>query len=443
MKLLFVLLSLVFTAVRAAQNYQFIHVSDIHYSASVNSLLYNATTSCIEPSSLSTESDHHEHDQILLKSKKFSSPTSGLFGRYGCDTNDVLLDEVMKQMTMAQPNPDFIIYTGDGAGHSLPVGPWQESQSTLAKQFLNSYPNTQIIPTIGNNDVFPDYNSQCGDNNLAFLYSIWSQWIPQDQTSSFQYRGSFSISPVPGLVVISLNTVLYSTKNKNVFSTPNDPCGQFGWLEQQLQSAQQNGDSVYIIGHIFPGLDPFYLSATWNSQYQTSFFNITTAYKSIINGGFFGHIHRDEIRAIQYANPSQDYFPMFIGSSVTPVYFNNPSFKVFTYSPNTNVVADYSAFFADVYISNLQGFMNWTKEYDFTKTFGISSQANGINGQVLNTLNYNMQFSNILFNTYDNFRSASYLADATITHCLNNAATVEELNACSDMSQTVAQIATK
>ncbi|EAL73618.1 hypothetical protein DDB_G0268330 [Dictyostelium discoideum AX4] len=438
MKIILILVLVLVVSINALNN-QFLHISDVHYSSAMNSLLYNASVMCIGPT-VTKEFDHKEHEDLIEDTERLNLPTNGLYGRYGCDTNQLLLSEVISEMLNVNSNPDFIIYTGDGAGHGLPNGPWSESQSTLAKSLYGAYPNTQFIPTIGNNDVFPDYNSQCNDSNLQFLYETWAQWIPTNQVSSFLYRGSFVVSPVSGLTIISLNTILYSVKNKNTFSTPQDPCGQFAWLEQQLIAAKQAGNSVYIIGHIFPGLDPFYLQGTWKSQYQTAFFNITSDYQTTITAGFFGHIHRDEIRSIQFDNPSltnNHYFPMFIGSSITPVYFNNPTFKQFTYDSQSKNITDITAYFSDVYISNLKGHMNWTEEYDFVSIYDIDNQY-GIGGDQLNSLMERMVSSNSIFNNYDNFRSGSYLSDSPSMTCLINAATIDELNACTYIAANVA-----
>ena len=56
-------------------------------------------------------------------------------------------------------------------------------------------------------------------------------------------QGSFAVSPQPSLLVISLNTILYSARNSAGNVT--DPCGQFAWLEAQLKSARSGGMQVY------------------------------------------------------------------------------------------------------------------------------------------------------------------------------------------------------
>ncbi|KAF2078567.1 hypothetical protein CYY_000190 [Polysphondylium violaceum] len=419
-----------------AQQFQFIHLSDVHYSSIINTVDYNSSTSCVPPSLFSTleESDHHHTDLKAVLQEKGTLTTSGLYGRYGCDTNALLFQSLMTEMVSNQPNPDFILYTGDSVGHQLPISPWTESQVTFAKTIAASYPDTQFIPSIGNNDVFPDYNSQCSDNNLAFLAETWGQWIPQDQRANFTTRGSFATSPVEGLVVISLNTILYAPKNPNKFANPLDPCDQFAWLEQQLIEAQENNNAVYIIGHIFPGLDPFYLETTWTPLYVTTFLNILATYPDVVKAGFYGHIHRDEFRSIQTNSapaPNYYYFPMFIGSSVTPVYVNNPSYKVYQYNAGMNITT-FSSYFTDVYVSNLNGNATWSLQYEFSQEYLLTPQETdaGLNGATLNTLVNKLKESDTLYSLYDSHRTSNYLPDSITNLCLAQSITSDQFNNC-------------
>ncbi|KYQ91228.1 putative sphingomyelinase [Tieghemostelium lacteum] len=437
---LLVLIVLIFGLTNAF-NYQFFHLSDVHYSSAVNSQTYNQSTMCIPPALYEEmkkmEVDDH-HDIIKsTKSSIFNNTASGLYGRYGCDTNSQLLQSTIQQMKIINPTPDFIIYTGDSVGHSLPQGLWQESQTTFVKTVQSEFSqqDTIFIPSIGNNDVFPDYNSQCSDQNLQYLTTLWSEWIPSDQVQNFSISGSLVFNPVPGLTVISLNTVLYSVKNTNSFQNAQDPCGQFAWLEYQLQVARQNNQYVYIIGHIFPGLDPFYLQTTWKVPFITSFFNILSNYEDVLKSGFFGHIHRDEFRSVFISNFTTGYFPMFIGSSITPVYINNPSVKIFSYEASTANVTDFTAYYADIYISNLLGSMTWKYEYSFVNDY--LSTSIGIDGTVLNDFVDVMQANDNIYDAYDDHRTSNYLSDNTVNLCLAQSLTVDSFNDCLNYYATI------
>eukprot|EP01132_Coremiostelium_polycephalum_P007564 gene7564-9299_t len=405
---------------------QFLHLSDVHYSSVVDSVKYNSTTYCMGDSfDKKLISHHHQEDEQHLFSGNIGpDPSSGLFGRYGCDTNYLLFNSTMEELIKRAPNPDFIIYTGDSAGHTLPQGDWLESMSTFAKTVAIYYPNTTFIPTVGNNDVFPDYNTTCSDGNLLYLSVIWGNWIPDDQFANFTKFGSFSVKPVPGLRVISLNTVLYSTKNKNTFD--NDPCGQFQWLEDQFNEASMLGEQVYVIGHIFPGIDTFFMLPTWKNQYIVTFFDLIQEYSSVVTAGFFGHIHRDEFRVASY--DIDTYFPIFIGSSITPLYQNNPSFKIYHYNRAFNVT-NFQTYYTDIYSSNLMSQLTWHFEYSFLEQYLINDNS-GINGQVLNQLIQNMQTSPALFDAYNTHRSSNYLQDTLNIYCVTSSLNPQQFLDC-------------
>ena len=61
-------------------------------------------------------------------------------------------------------------------------------------------------------------------------------------------------------------------------------------------------------------------------------------YRDLIVGEFYGHVHNDEYRAYNGAPSSarkKSNDPLFNGlvnSAVSPVYGNNPNFRVATYS---------------------------------------------------------------------------------------------------------------
>ena len=46
---------------------------------------------------------------------------------------------------------------------------------------------------------------------------------------------------------------------------------------------------------------------------------------SIVSAQLFGHVHKDEIRILPKAPRGAG--PIFLSSSLSPVYYNNPSFK--------------------------------------------------------------------------------------------------------------------
>ena len=113
-----------------------------------------------------------------------------------------------------------------------------------------------MLPVVGNNDVYPDYNMDVSDvtQTLAQLAQSWAPLLQSDEERSTVARGGFLQREVaPGLIVASLNTLLYS-RNGNSHGQA-DPLGQFAWLSTVLQNASQAHKTVYIAGHIPPIID--------------------------------------------------------------------------------------------------------------------------------------------------------------------------------------------
>ncbi|GAM18126.1 hypothetical protein SAMD00019534_013010 [Acytostelium subglobosum LB1] len=390
------------------------------------------------------EDDHHGRP---VTQEKITH--SGLFGRYGCDTNLELFNSTLQAMASINPTPNFIIYTGDSVGHSMPMDQWIQSHTIFAKMVQSLLPNIPFIPSIGNNDVFPDYNVTCSDSKLQFLSQVWSPWIPQDQVSSFLQMGAMAVTPIDGLTVITINTILYSVNQDRDPLTDTDPCGQFAWLEDQLDIAQSINNSVYIIGHIYPGLDPFYQLEQWYEPYILTFYQTLSNYNSIIKAGFFGHIHRDQIRAPAYDQPATNpqppstvnpYMPIFVGSAISPVYDNNPSFKVFSADDYLNIQT-FDTYYTDIYFSNLLNHTNWTLEYNFNNVYDVQSTI--IDGQVLNELAQYFNLNRFGFAVYDYFSTSSYDADAVSNICLVGNPTQSTYLECLDAFDDVDLLMTK
>ncbi|CAO1631060.1 unnamed protein product [Sympodiomycopsis kandeliae] len=119
---------------------------------------------------------------------------------------------------------DFIIWTGDSARHDL------DSKYPRTRQEIydlnqwclsllqTNFPDTPIIPTIGNNDIFPHNIMWPGPNDVTSAYAeIWADVIPEFQLHTFQIGGYFSKEVIPGkLAVISMNTIYWYDSNKVV-----------------------------------------------------------------------------------------------------------------------------------------------------------------------------------------------------------------------------------
>jgi sphingomyelin phosphodiesterase acid-like 3 len=159
---------------------------------------------------------------------------------------------------------------------------------------------------------------------------------------------------VPGLRVLSINTIIYSTKHCNSGPSPHciateandieptDPLGQFSWLEERLTAAAADDVNVYILGHIPPIVGSYGSPrhSFWKPEYVEHFLTVLKQHSFVLKGLLFGHQHSDEWRSGDSALGQ----PILISSSITPIYDNNPSYKVVSYDRSTKALLDYQIY---------------------------------------------------------------------------------------------------
>ena len=198
------------------------------------------------------------------------SGIAGKFGEYQCETSRDLLESALKAMQRINPNPDFILSTGDSSPHwKKPDYPdWSyiyQSESFITDKILEYFPNTTIIPVMGNHDAYqPDnftYNDPAHYKNTSmyrthqyidFLNgSGWKKFIPQGKAQDdFAFCG-YHVRHLPelNLDVIAMNTNLYyRTRIRDL-----NPCEQFFWVADRLSEAKEKKRKVIITGHVPPG----------------------------------------------------------------------------------------------------------------------------------------------------------------------------------------------
>jgi sphingomyelin phosphodiesterase acid-like 3 len=412
-------------------SFSFFHITDIHFDPLSNPVLYNVSTFCRPSLYMDRIPDDWEHKHTPSVFDHLSNTVPNYYGRYGCDTTEALLNSTIEAMVEAQPHPDFIIFTGDSPAHKLVWDEQIEAIQYVAAALNNSFPGVPIIPSIGNNDIYPDYNLTCNDAKLPILHNAWQSWIPSSQSSTFLQMGAFAVSPQPSLLVISLNTILYSMRNQNGI-TGSDPCGQFAWVTNQLENARSNGMTVYITGHILPGMDPDYYIPLWQPVYTSTFIDLVLSYSDVIGGMFFGHVHRDEFRVFNpptnsQGQPTKYATSLVTGSSFSPIYDNNPSFRLYSYD-KTYTLLDYNEIYIDLYVANIYGVANWTVEYSY------SDYGEGPIGTAsLSALFSRLQTEPALFAEWYDRRVAQYQASKQAALCIVSNPDTQDFNSC--MSQ--------
>jgi len=357
-------------AASAETERQFIWFSDIHLDP------YYGTDRA-------TQYSAYNDDQECGTGKKVTHP----YGDYGCDAPPLLVESLIQRAaarycgTTSDNNNnnnsttskvDFVMITGDFTRHHNdellpnPLNATEDIIRTVSQTLTASFPaNLPILPNLGNNDVTPDYyldyNNPSEMLNMAFRGFkplFVASAFGENATTTFVRGGyyAYQLEEAPsGLTILSLNTVLYATNhipNNNDNDKPDDPLGQFAWLEEELVQATQEQRSVYIIGHIPPSIGSYRHTQLWQEQYLETYYTIVDAYKKVVKAQLFGHIHSDEFRIHRHV------FPMYLTSSFTPIYGSNPSFRVVTYDSETMALLDYTTEYLDLDVATATAYQN-------------------------------------------------------------------------------------
>jgi sphingomyelin phosphodiesterase len=139
-----------------------------------------------------------------------------------------------------------------------------------------------------------------------------------------------------------------------------DPLGQLEWLSNILQSSENTGEKVHIIGH----QNPNSCLQSWSSNY----YRIINRYENTVTAQFFGHTHHDEFEIFyDMENITRATNIAFIGPSVTTFYNNNPGYRIYSvdgfYKSTTWRVTDYETYFLNLTEANLSNRPKWELEY--------------------------------------------------------------------------------
>ena len=283
---------------------------------------------------------------------------------------------------------DFIIWTGDSARHDndnrVPRSSKEifELNRWVLSQLESAFPGVPLVPTVGNNDIFPHNILFPGPNAVTKEYvQIWQDHIPEYEFHTFEQGGYYVKEILPNrLAAMSLNTLYFYDSNKAVDGCVRTKRGkakqvdpgtaQLDWLEVQLNLFRQRGMQVHLLGHVPPTAGNYF------DKCYRRYTDIVLRFQDTVVGQHFSHmntdaffIQEDEEEAYQQrvqlepvhvedeqglpADLKQDYSTLpgkgrtnqdmysvfYIAPSVIPTYY--PSIRLWTY--NTTEEARYAS----------------------------------------------------------------------------------------------------
>ncbi|KAJ3451873.1 sphingomyelin phosphodiesterase [Anaeramoeba flamelloides] len=330
--------------------------------------------------------------------------TAGLFGDYYCNNPFWLIEDAVREMKRLAPNPDFIIHGGDTNEqfyHDEFV--IIESIKFVNELFETYFPGVPVLFTIGNHDFFPTHNSPY--YNTPFLTKLSNSLTGlTDQARATFKRGGYYSTNVNNLKIISLNTIIWYKSNALTKYLKGDLSKQLSWVDSELKRAQNEGQGVLFVGHIFPGVNPFTLKPSYTNIFQDQFLERVKTwqrkYGSLILGYLYGHKHRDTFscgpkNSIHLLNPSLNTRKRI-----------NSVFRIFNYSDTAKVLYDYTQYHNSLTETNKYKDVKWRKSYN-TKKFPMNVKK--LTCKYLRRWNTKLKDSNALFGWFLFHYKARYL----------------------------------
>ncbi len=306
-------------------------------------------------------------------------------------TYERLISEVdynIKSGIVAQPK--FILILGDIVGHTRYSSETTlENETTVFKVLKDTFPNTPILYTFGNNDSLKiNYGPfiDSGRSEYKSPYDVakkaagWSNgflstgilcaeqsnypcMISEDTTN-----GYYAAYLESHFRLISLNSVLFSVHRK---TTEQEANNQLKWLESQLELAKTNQESVLIAMHVPPGNNILDHSGFWSTKDQVVFLKLMKTYQHIITGLLASHTHTEELKIIQ-DNTQNNIAGIYLAPGLSTSHGNEPSVKTFYFSRENEQwqLSNYEVFHFSLDKANLV----FNKLYDYLSYYCINQE---------------------------------------------------------------------
>jgi len=327
----------------------------------------------------------------------------------GEDASFSLLESSVQAMRKDAAGARFVTVSGDLIAHAFdckfgavfPKAAAGEYQAFVEKtldfvmnEVDGAFPGVPVYWALGNNDSgCGDYRLDANSEFLATVGEEATKTFPADERRSaeatFAAGGYYSVrlpEPVRNARLLVLDDLFMSGKYTTCGGKA-DASGagaQLAWLAQQLADARRNGEKVWVMAHIPPGVDG-HASAARIDQVcgakgpkmflgSEKLAEVLAAASDVVKLVVFAHTHMDEVRILKVENGAEaaaagEGVAVKMVSSISPINGNAPSFTVARVDAQTAGLKDFQVFAA----SNATGVDTaWHEEYDWGKTYGAA-----------------------------------------------------------------------
>jgi sphingomyelin phosphodiesterase acid-like 3 len=316
----------------------------------------------------------------------------------GRDTDEELFVSSLNALHTEARNVQFAVIAGDLLAHALdckfnavfpkaPEGAYRaftvKTMEYILLQLRATLPGVPVYPVLGNND------SGCGDYQLdphsAFLAESSKSFVadvPASQRAQaqadFAAFGNYSVAlpaPFQHLRIVAIDNLFESSRYAGCDAKPNPAAAlqPLAWLNAQLQAARAQGEKLWIVGHIPPGIDPYstatHLRNVCGGQAPEMYLSsgalpeALAPYSDVVPLALFAHTHMDEMRLIPGIS-QQPPIAVKLTPSISPNNGNLPSFTVARVNPTNGTMVDYAV----VASTDAKG-ASWALKYSFREAY--------------------------------------------------------------------------
>ncbi|MGE3293046.1 MAG: metallophosphoesterase [Geminicoccaceae bacterium] len=326
------------------------------------------------------------------------------FGRFGRDATWPLVRSALDQMRRVEPEPAFLLLTGDLLAHGFrakftAAAPQAgaaaydsfviKTVEFLAAQIMARFPGRRVFLALGNNDDF------CGDYRLspdgrflveseaaaqALLGLDDARRFAREWDEGFGYE--LPNGSIDGLRMIFLNSVFFSPGYDEACApeAPRDPgLAAMDWLAGRLGEARDGAEKVWLFLHIPPGGDAYAtlehgacrgtMQAMWTAPETERFLELIREYAGTVGAVFAGHTHMDEFRLL--GAPAEPDGVVLVTPAISPVFGQNPGFHVYEVDPSGRLTDRATWALTNLAAIGPEVAPTWQLEYRFDALWGL------------------------------------------------------------------------
>lgn len=348
---------------QVSRTYKILHLSDPHIDMEYT---IGSNVFCDQP--------------LCCVSHSGIAPNSSVAAQFwGTDANCDLpyhTFEAFAQFVQKHINVDLVLWTGDNMSHDI----WDQNttrnlnSTVLTTETLKKYlKNIPVFPIIGNHEPFPvnvyDYRDGNNQDLINGLADIWQDWLGADSIATFKINGFYShFIQEKNLKIIGLHTQACNNQNFYLFADPTDPGNMLEWFRNELQSAEDLNQTVFVLGHISAGVDS--CLPEWSIRYKA----LIDRYSFVIRGQFFGHMHVEDFKVAKSFFDNSTIGLVLIPGSLTTFSWNFPEFRVYEIDSETNLPINYHQYRLNLTKYNALG--NTTEEILFDNVYNFTDEYN-------------------------------------------------------------------